>query len=118
METYRLRGSEWKKWDLHIHTPSSLCSDYGGGTDEVWSKFLSELENLPQEIKVIGINDYLFLDGYKKVLEYKKEGRLQNIELILPVIEVRIKEFVGNDKLNRINYHLFLRTSLNYLLKL
>ena len=63
METYRLRGSEWKKWDLHIHTPSSLCSDYGGDTDEVWSKFLSELENLPQEIKVIGINDYLFLDG-------------------------------------------------------
>lgn len=106
METYRLRGSEWKKWDLHIHTPSSLCSDYGGDTDEVWSKFLSELENLPQEIKVIGINDYLFLDGYKKVLEYKKEGRLQNIELILPVIEVRIKEFVGNDKLNRINYHI------------
>lgn len=111
METYRLRGSEWKKWDLHIHTPSSLCSDYGGDTDEVWSKFLSELENLPQEIKVIGINDYLFLDGYKKVLEYKKEGRLQNIELILPVIEVRIKEFVGNDKLNRINY---LLAELNY----
>lgn len=105
METYR-RGSEWNKWDLHIHTPASLCSDYGGDTDEVWSKFLSELENLPQEIKVIGINDYLFLDGYKKVLEYKKEGRLQNIELILPVIEVRIKEFVGNDKLNRINYHI------------
>ena len=50
METYRLRGSEWKKWDLHIHTPSSLCSNYGGDTDEVWSKFLSELENLPQEI--------------------------------------------------------------------
>lgn len=106
MKTYSLRGSEWKKWDLHVHTPTSLCSEYGGDTDEIWGKFFSELEELPKDVKVLGINDYLFIDGYKKVLEYKQKGGLNNIELILPVIEFRIKEFVGSSELNRINYHI------------
>lgn len=102
------RGSEWRKWDLHVHTPKTLCSDYGGDTIDVWERFIDELEKLSNEknIKVIGINDYLFLDGYKKVLEYKKAGRLSNIELILPVVEFRIKEFVGNKEFGRLNYHI------------
>ncbi|MEY4602579.1 MAG: hypothetical protein RL292_520, partial [Candidatus Parcubacteria bacterium] len=81
------RGSEWRKWDLHVHTPKSFVNEYGSDTVEVWEKFIADLEALPLEFKVIGINDYLFLEGYEKVLEYKKQGRLQNIELILPVIE-------------------------------
>lgn len=100
------KGSEWSKWDLHIHTPASMCSDYGGDNDEIWEKFITELENLPEEIKVIGINDYLFIDGYKKVLDYQKNGRLRNIDLILPVIEFRLKEFVGHRELKRLNYHI------------
>jgi len=100
------RGSEWRKWDLHIHTPFSHTSEYVGATeDEKWENFIKGLENLPKNIKVIGINDYLFLNGYKKVLEYKNSGRLENINLILPVIEFRLKEFVGHDQLKKINYH-------------
>jgi len=26
------RGSEWSKWDLHIHTPCSIVQEYGGNT--------------------------------------------------------------------------------------
>lgn len=100
------RGSEWRKWDLHVHTPKSFVNEYGSDTVEVWEKFIADLEALPLEFKVIGINDYLFLEGYEKVLEYKKQGRLQNIELILPVIEFRLKEFVGHEKLRRLNYHI------------
>lgn len=100
------RGSEWKRWDLHVHTPFSYTSEYAGATeDEQWNSFIDGLENLPKDIKVIGINDYLFLNGYKKVLEYKQAGKLPNIELILPVIEFRLKEFVGNEHLKKINYH-------------
>lgn len=106
MDTYKLRGSEWKIWDLHVHTPISLCAEYGGDTEEIWGNFFTALENLPKDVKVLGINDYLFLEGYKKVLEYKQKGGLNNIELILPVIEFRVKEFVGNTELNRINYHI------------
>src|SRR5688500_10913553 len=89
------KGSEWAKWDLHIHTPSSIHSNYGGDTPQSWEKFITDLESLPPEFKAIGINDYLFLEGYKKVLEFKKAGRLANIQLFLPVIELRIKHF-GN----------------------
>jgi hypothetical protein len=102
------RGSEWRKWDLHVHTPATLCSDYGGNNEETWQKYFSELERLAIEknIKVIGINDYLFIDGYKKVLEYKNNGGLSSVELILPVIEFRLKEFVGSKELGRLNYHI------------
>jgi ABC-type cobalamin/Fe3+-siderophores transport system ATPase subunit len=100
------RGSEWKRWDLHVHTPFSHTSEYVGSTeDEKWESFIVGLENLPEDIKVIGINDYLFLNGYKKVLEFKQNGRLANIELLIPVVEFRLKEFVGNEQLKKINYH-------------
>lgn len=98
-------GSIWRKWDLHIHTPLSHTTNYGAPS-EAWEKFIADLEALPEEFKVIGINDYIFLDGYKKVLEYKQNGRLPKIDLILPVLEFRLKEFVGHEHLKRINYHI------------
>ena len=68
-----LRGSEWRKWDLHVHTPESIIHHYTG--QNPWKKFIEDLEQLPTEFKVLGINDYIFLDGYEKVLEYKSRGR-------------------------------------------
>ncbi len=100
------RGSEWRRWDLHIHSPLSLVQAYGGNTAESWEKFIAELEGLPSDVKVIGINDYIFIEGYKKVLEFKRQGRLQNIELILPVIELRTNEFAGSgNELSKVNIH-------------
>ena len=100
------KGSEWRKWDLHVHTPSSVVQNYGGDTPQNWEKFITDLESLPSEFKVLGINDYLFLDGYRKVLDYKTKGRLQNIDLLLPVLEFRIDAFAGTEeKLKRINVH-------------
>lgn len=99
-------GSIWNKWDLHIHTPYSFEQNYGDDSDETWEKFIVDLENLPPEFKVIGINDYLFIDGYERVLEYKEKGRLKNIELILPVVEFRIDKFGGTDShWKKINFH-------------
>ncbi len=105
-------GSIWRKWDLHIHTPASIVQNHG--SDEGWERFISELEFLPVEIKVIGINDYLFLDGYKRVLEEKKNGRLKNIDLILPVIELRIDKFGGSlNHLSRLNFHIIFSDELS-----
>ncbi len=47
-----------------------------------------------------------FLDGYRKVKCYKDKGRLKNIDLILPVIELRLAKFCGHKEFKRINYHL------------
>lgn len=107
------RGSLWNKWDLHVHTPSSLVSHYGGNTDAIWERYITELEHLPSEFKVIGVNDYIFLDGYRKLLNAKSTGRLSNIELLLPVIELRLKEFGGTkNKLSRVNFHVLFSEEL------
>lgn len=107
------RGSEWRIWDLHVHTPFSLEHNYKCSPDEdIWEKYIDALEHLPDDIKVLGINDYLFIDGYRKILDYKEQGRLQNIELILPVVEFRLSKFCGNEKFKRINYHIIFSNEL------
>jgi len=91
----RMRGSTWKKWDLHVHTPDSLVQHYPGEREAAWGAFLTDLEALPPEFKVLGINDYLFVDGYERLLLAKRRGRLANIELLLPVVELRLDKFGG-----------------------
>ena len=104
MTTRFPRGSEWRKWDLQVHTPASLIHNYSGANP--WDRFIQELEELPAEFKVIGINDYIFLDGYKRILEERAKGRLANIDLFLPVIELRLDKFGGSQgHLSRVNYH-------------
>ena len=91
------------KWDLHVHTPDSIVNLYGGTA--AWNKFVDPLEALPPEFKVLGINDYIFLDGYKRLVTEKSKGRLKNIDLLLPVIELRLDKFGGTQgELRRVNY--------------
>ena len=105
------RGSTWRKWDLHVHTPASIVHNYTGS--DPWTQFLNDLEQLPAEFKVIGINDYLFLDGYRRVVAEKNAGRLKNIDLILPVIELRLDKFGGSkSNLSRVNYHVIFSDTL------
>ena len=57
-------------------------------------------------MSVLGINDYLFVDGYRRVLEEFLEGRFPKLEAIFPVVELRLSQMVGvGDDWNRINYH-------------
>jgi hypothetical protein len=116
MNTKKLvRGSEWHKWDLHVHTPLSMEQNYGG--ENGWDDYLIALEALPPEIKVLGINDYIFIEGYRRILKEKNENRrLQNIDLILPVVELRIDKF-GNlsqgDPFKRVNFHVIFSPELH-----
>lgn len=100
------KGSEWNIWDLHVHTPASIFHRYGN-KDDVWEKFILDLESLPSNFKVIGVNDYFFIDGYERLLiEQRENNRLQNL-LLIPVLEFRIEKFAGVDfkDLKRINFH-------------
>ena len=106
------RGSEWRKWDLHVHTPESIVQDYGGDTPENWEAFIRALASLPAEVKVIGITDYLFLDGYEYLLTRRDE--IPNIELFLPNIEFRLNTFSGTaSNTKRHNFHVLFDPSVS-----
>ncbi len=101
------RGAEWRKWDLHVHTPLSVYQKFGQDDEETWEKYIDDLEKLPNEFAVIGVNDYLFIDGYSRLVsEQKNNNRLTNLTL-LPVVEFRIEKFAGIqfENLKRINLH-------------
>jgi len=97
-------GSTWKKWDLHVHAPTAVFANEfeGKNEDEKWQKYLEALKAL-DDVSVLGITDYWSLDGYKKVLEHKNEGNLNNIDLILPNIELRLSTFTPAGR--AVNFH-------------
>lgn len=73
------RGSEWLKWDLHFHTPSSHDYKDKSITDEQIVTTL--LEN---EISVVAITDHYIIDSERiKNLQKIADGKLT----ILPGIE-------------------------------
>jgi ABC-type lipoprotein export system ATPase subunit len=96
------KGSQWRKWDLHVHTPASFEHQFKAPGKDVWEAYIEELEKV-SGIAVIGITDYFSLEGYRNVLDYRKKGRLQNFNLILPNVEFRLDVLVEN--YGRLNYH-------------
>jgi len=62
----------------------------------------------------LGINDYWFLDGYKKLVAARQGGRLSNIKAIFPVLELRLEQFGGTDgHLSRANLHVIFDPDLD-----
>ena len=94
------RGSEWRKWDLHIHTPGTAKNDHYGNSDEVWERYIDALEK--SDVTVFGITDYFSISNYIKVKEYQKQDRLKG-KFLLPNVEMRI--YPVTDKSKLINIH-------------
>lgn len=99
------RGSTWHIWDFHLHTPYSILNNQFGNSDDsaTWDRYVNALETKSKEvgIKAIGITDYFTIEGYKRVVEYQKQGHLQDL-LIFPNIEFRVDKIIEN---KRLNYH-------------
>lgn len=109
MPTYP-RGSEWRKWDLHVHTPLSILSGrYPKRPDGLpdWDAYLGRLEQL--DVAVLGVTDYFTIDGYKALLEFRRQGRLKSIQCLLPNIEFRLDSVISSRKggasPRRLNFH-------------
>jgi energy-coupling factor transporter ATP-binding protein EcfA2 len=98
------RGSEWRRWDLHVHTPASIVQNFGGNTPAAWQAFIDRLKNMPTDIAVVAVTDYLFIDGYEQLLSRRAE--VPNIVTLLPNIEFRLNTFSGSASNNlRHNFH-------------
>lgn len=118
MGNYNYRkGSEWRKWDLHVHTPFSyLNNQFGDNFDEYFKNLFEKA--LEKDITDISITDYFIIEGYKKLkneylindqklrdLNFTNE-QIERIKamIIFPNIEFRIES--KNSKNEHIQIHL------------
>lgn len=83
------RGSQWRRWEPHIHAPGTVLNDQFGGTDP-WEDYLRALEQLTPEVEAIGLTDYYVTDTYEEVLRQKASGRLPKVGLVFPNVEIRL----------------------------
>ena len=113
------RGSEWRKWDLHVHSPAS--ANFQGD----WNGFIIQLGNA--DCDVVGINDYFSVEGYKEVLRrladvtivegnkaYRDALESLKSKALFPVVECRMTNIVVGKKGSgpNINFHLIFDPTL------
>ena len=69
------RGSEWRRWDLHIHTKDTNKNDQF--TSVAFDDFCNAMyrKAIDNNIAVVGITDYFSIENYKKILLY-----IQNLD--------------------------------------
>lgn len=124
------RGSEWRKWDLHVHSPASvLKNDFG----DDWDKYVTTLFRtaIANDIRAIGITDYYLPEGYailreqylsndKKLSTLFDSDEIARIKeiAVFPNIEFRLSKLVigkQNDLIwnRKLNYHVILSDQIS-----
>lgn len=95
------RGSEWRRWDLHLHTKGTNKNDcYVCADMESFCKLLFK-KAVEKEIYAIGITDYFSIARYKEVKAYQdaintnseftdREKTFVSGILLLPNVELRM----------------------------
>lgn len=96
------RGSEWLRWEPHIHAPGTIFNDQFGA--DSWDEYISALEAVTPPLSAIGITDYYGISTYERVRAEKQSGRLSDCQLIFPNIEMRLA--IGTVRGNYVNVHL------------
>ena len=76
------RGSEWRRWDPHIHAPGTVLNNQFGGGDP-WEEYLARIE-------AVAVTDYYLTGTYEEVARRKQAGRLPQVTLLFPNIELRL----------------------------
>lgn len=95
------RGSEWHRWDPHLHAPGTLLSDRFGGN---WEAYLQRIENTSPPVRALGVTDYFCIQTYREARKRKAEERLPQVEFIFPNVEMRLD--LKTEKKKPINIHL------------
>ncbi|WPO78826.1 TrlF family AAA-like ATPase [Flavobacterium sp. KACC 22761] len=110
------RGSEWRKWDLHIHTPASF---YWTGTKKYKEmskeEINAEIKNFikiinESDVAVFCLMDYWTFDWYLELQDYLIKNPDELKKTVLPGMELRVESptsyrlnihFILSDKLSR-----------------
>jgi ABC-type lipoprotein export system ATPase subunit len=98
------RGSEWRKWDLHIHAPGTKLNDefkVGGG--DMWDEYCQRLHN--SDVQAFGITDYFSADGYFSTRKEFQDRYPDSGKVFFPNIELRANDVVNKEQ-EEVNIHL------------
>lgn len=98
------RGSEWRRWEPHIHAPGTAMNNQFSGPT-AWEDYLTALEQATPAIQAIAVTDYYVTDTYEEVLRRRDAGRLPHAKLVFPNVELRLD--VATAKGGFVNLHLF-----------
>lgn len=94
-------GSEWHRWDPHLHAPGTALSDHFGGD---WESYLIKIENSSPRVRALGVTDYFSIATYNAARAHKAAGRMPEVELLFPNVEIRLD--IKTEKARPINVHL------------
>jgi len=83
------RGSEWHRWEPHIHGPGTVLNNQFGGGDS-WESYLTALESCSPAIEALAVTDYYTTDTYEEAVRRKAAGRLPSVKFLLPNVELRL----------------------------
>lgn len=121
------RGSEWRRWDLHVHTPFSALNNGFGNDFEAYAVELFR-RAIERDIAVIGLTDYFSVEGYRKLrlLTADANGRLEELLgdeaakrarsiLLLPNIEFRTSVIINHPggETRRVGFHVIFSDSVD-----
>jgi len=108
------KGSQWRKWDLHIHTPASFL--WNGGKlfrdmntieeKNAIEEIINKIEK--SDIAVFGVMDYWTFDGYCRIKRYLEEHKIELNKTIFPGMEIRVTAPTDF----RLNLHFLLSSSI------
>lgn len=103
---HRLNGSNWQRWDLHIHAPGTKLSDaFGEPSEENIKKYVEELQ--ASDVQAFGITDYFSFDSYFTVLKSYKSNFPDGAKAFFLNIEFRLTETISSDGRNVHTHVLF-----------
>jgi len=83
------RGSEWHRWEPHIHAPGTVLNNQFGAADP-WDAYFTSLEILTPKIEAISVTDYYVTETYEEFRKQQSAGRLPDVKLVFPNIELRL----------------------------
>jgi ABC-type lipoprotein export system ATPase subunit len=101
------KGSEWRKWDLHLHSPGTKLNDQfrveGGKNEDVWTEYCRRLHD--SDVHAFGITDYFSSDGYFSTVAEYNTRHSDSSKVFFPNVELRTNEVVNKEG-DHVNVHL------------
>ena len=106
------RGSEWRKWDLHLHSPGTKLNDqFKVDSNDPWDEYCRTLHD--SDVQAFGITDYFSADGYFSTLTEFRKRYPNSPKVFFPNIELRTA-YVVNKAQEEVNIHLITSVRLTF----